>query len=356
MPIPVHDPDPPGGPRRARGDRPPDDEGRRRFEALHAAHFAAVTGYVRRRVPDRESAADAVSETFLVAWRRLEAVPAGDGTRLWLYGTARRVPANHRRAERRRDRPAHEIGRDLALRLPDPDRTARDGTPTEIGRAFRSLPERDRGLPALVAWEGPDRAGRGRARDVPQRRADPPAPGPPEVRPRAGGTGRARPGTRGDRAGRHARHRRERVRHDVDALVARIRPTSDERAVLGPDPGAVRGHADRIMATVPRERGGRGALPWRRRRVLVGRRSQPVGASRRTPRCDARTAGDRRPAGSTPFGRVRRSRGTVPRTCRGTAPAASGCLGRARQVSHGTSRSERHRVPSGDRAASRPRR
>lgn len=157
MPIPVHDPDPPGGPRRARGDRPPDDEGRRRFEALHAAHFAAVTGYVRRRVPDRESAADAVSETFLVAWRRLEAVPAGDGTRLWLYGTARRVPANHRRAERRRDRPAHEIGRDLALRLPDPDRTARDGTPTEIGRAFRSLPERDRGLPALVAWEGPDR-------------------------------------------------------------------------------------------------------------------------------------------------------------------------------------------------------
>src|SRR5690606_26991998 len=29
--------------------------------------------------------------TFLVAWRRLDDMPGGDGDRLWLYGVARRV-------------------------------------------------------------------------------------------------------------------------------------------------------------------------------------------------------------------------------------------------------------------------
>jgi DNA-directed RNA polymerase specialized sigma24 family protein len=38
-----------------------------------------------------------VAETFAIAWRRVDAIPAGDQARLWLYGVARNVLAEHRR-------------------------------------------------------------------------------------------------------------------------------------------------------------------------------------------------------------------------------------------------------------------
>jgi DNA-directed RNA polymerase specialized sigma24 family protein len=89
----------PGGP----------DERRHRFEELYAANCGPILGYVLRRTDNPDDAADVIAETFLTAWRRLDAVPPGDEARLWLYGVARRVLANYRRGERRRavlaDRP-----------------------------------------------------------------------------------------------------------------------------------------------------------------------------------------------------------------------------------------------------------
>lgn len=41
-----------------------------RFRDVYAAHFDAVLGFALRRTHRAEDAADAVSETFLVAWRR----------------------------------------------------------------------------------------------------------------------------------------------------------------------------------------------------------------------------------------------------------------------------------------------
>ncbi len=46
-----------------------------RFDALYRAHYGAVLRYAARRA-DPETARDVVAETFLVAWRRLSAVPA----------------------------------------------------------------------------------------------------------------------------------------------------------------------------------------------------------------------------------------------------------------------------------------
>ena len=46
-----------------------------RFEELFREHYRAVRGYALRRAPG-DLAQDAVSETFLVAWRRLDDVPA----------------------------------------------------------------------------------------------------------------------------------------------------------------------------------------------------------------------------------------------------------------------------------------
>ena len=46
-----------------------------RFQALYAAHFDPLLGYALRRVDRSADAGDVVSETFLVAWRRLTEVP-----------------------------------------------------------------------------------------------------------------------------------------------------------------------------------------------------------------------------------------------------------------------------------------
>src|ERR1035437_11027905 len=69
------------------------------FERLFAAHYWAVRSYVLRRAPSA-AVEDVVAETFLVAWRRLDAVR--DDPLPWVFGGARRVLANQHRAGRRR--------------------------------------------------------------------------------------------------------------------------------------------------------------------------------------------------------------------------------------------------------------
>lgn len=72
------------------------------YELLYREHLGAVTSYVGRRA-GAVDVDDAVAETFLIAWRRLNDVPEGNA-RAWLYGVARRVLAGQRRAYMRRDR------------------------------------------------------------------------------------------------------------------------------------------------------------------------------------------------------------------------------------------------------------
>lgn len=61
------------------------------FGTLYDAHFDAVLGYALRRTARAEDAADIVSETFLVAWRRLQHVPRDAAQLPGLYGVARRA-------------------------------------------------------------------------------------------------------------------------------------------------------------------------------------------------------------------------------------------------------------------------
>ncbi|MEV4369083.1 sigma-70 family RNA polymerase sigma factor [Nonomuraea sp. NPDC049637] len=74
-----------------------------RFVEVYESTYEPILGYVLRRCPHPEDAADVVAETFTTAWRRIEELPEGDEARLWLYGVARRVLANHRRGERRHE-------------------------------------------------------------------------------------------------------------------------------------------------------------------------------------------------------------------------------------------------------------
>jgi RNA polymerase sigma-70 factor (ECF subfamily) len=70
-----------------------------RLESLFRCHYVDVARYVRRRA-EPDFAEDVVAETFLVAWRRLDDIPAE--ARPWLLGVARRTLATQRRSATRR--------------------------------------------------------------------------------------------------------------------------------------------------------------------------------------------------------------------------------------------------------------
>ncbi len=130
-----------------------DGAAERRFEQIYRAYERPVYAYFRRRT-DPASAQDGAAETFLVAWRRLDEIPEGDAALLWLYGTARRVLANSRRATRRF---ARLVGRVGGLAAPDPPRpetvVIRREADQEVLDALGLLRAGDRELLRLAVWE-----------------------------------------------------------------------------------------------------------------------------------------------------------------------------------------------------------
>ena len=119
-------------------------ERRDRFARLFDQHYRAVSAYALRRTLAGE-ADDVVAETFLVAWRRLDEVPAE--AKPWLFAVARKVLANQRRAAGRRTA--------LTTRIADGATAAVDGpTGTPLLRALATLSETDCEVLLLTAWEG----------------------------------------------------------------------------------------------------------------------------------------------------------------------------------------------------------
>jgi RNA polymerase sigma factor (sigma-70 family) len=122
-----------------------------RFRALFQATYPTVAGYARHRGLTGHDAEDLVAATYEVAWRRLDVVPAGDGTLPWLLTVA----LNHLRNHRRR------LARDRALveRLPPPELAPPPNEPFAVGwreirRALDALSDEDRELVLLIAWDG----------------------------------------------------------------------------------------------------------------------------------------------------------------------------------------------------------
>jgi RNA polymerase sigma factor (sigma-70 family) len=73
------------------------------FAELYGRYYRSVRNFCRRRVAG-DLVDDAVAETFLTAWRRLDDIPAGAGALVWLYGVAYRVIGHQRRSVTRRRR------------------------------------------------------------------------------------------------------------------------------------------------------------------------------------------------------------------------------------------------------------
>jgi len=124
---------------------PPQDA--RDFEALYDRCAAPVLGYCLRRTTP-ELAEDAFAETFAVAWRRRDAIPAEPLP--WLYGVARKVIANQRRSARRQAAVAHR----LVEKTPPASAEDAPESSRRVVAALSQLRETDRELLLLVAWEG----------------------------------------------------------------------------------------------------------------------------------------------------------------------------------------------------------
>lgn len=129
----------------------PDHDRVARFERLHASTYASVVGYAVRRCSDRADAADAVAETYLVLWRRLDQAPGDETLLAWLYGVTRKVLANQRRGTLRQSgvvtRLAEELHTLPMTSGPEPSQSA------QLRRAFATLSAADRELLSLVGWE-----------------------------------------------------------------------------------------------------------------------------------------------------------------------------------------------------------
>lgn len=121
------------------------------FRRLYMANFTAILDYALRRVNGPDDAKDLVAETFLVAWRRRDEMPQGEQARLWLYGVARRVLANHHRGEQRRLNLGERLRLELRESTCDPAADLVDVL--AVDAALASLDDTDREVLELTVWD-----------------------------------------------------------------------------------------------------------------------------------------------------------------------------------------------------------
>ncbi|MGO9488984.1 MAG: RNA polymerase sigma factor [Solirubrobacteraceae bacterium] len=111
----------------------------------YEAYSAQVHAYALRR-SDRETADEVTARVFLVAARRRRSLPADPLP--WLYGVARRVLAEERRSQRRRQ------GLHGRLRSMTVEDTTELALPDQaLARALCSLSAADREALLLCYWE-----------------------------------------------------------------------------------------------------------------------------------------------------------------------------------------------------------
>ncbi|MHB1539589.1 MAG: RNA polymerase sigma factor, partial [Solirubrobacteraceae bacterium] len=121
-----------------------------RLEELFVSHHQAVVSYARRHA-SAESVEDVVAETFLIAWQRLERVPA-DSPLPWLLVVARNVIGHQLRGASRRDALNVRLQERLTAEAADPASVQESTGPA--AEAMARLGDKDREALELVAGDG----------------------------------------------------------------------------------------------------------------------------------------------------------------------------------------------------------
>ena len=115
------------------------------FDQLYDRHVLEVYRYIARRHIGND-AQDLTGDVFLIAFQKLNSIPAGSELP-WLYRTAWNVLAN---AHRKND----PIPANFDLTEIEPDCADVVISNDQLNRSWQKLPQKDREVLRLVAWEG----------------------------------------------------------------------------------------------------------------------------------------------------------------------------------------------------------
>ena len=123
------------------------------FDRIFALHQEHIRRFCLRRLPASD-VNDAVSEVFVVAWRKIDRSPNPDEALPWLYGIARNVVANSTRSRLRLGRLRMKMSglpHDTSV---SPERqVVRREEDQEVLDALKRLRPADREVLRLKVWE-----------------------------------------------------------------------------------------------------------------------------------------------------------------------------------------------------------
>jgi RNA polymerase sigma factor (sigma-70 family) len=126
---------------------------REEFEQLFQETRDSLSAYLVSRCNEPGLAADLFSETYLIAWQKLNSIPPGDQAKLWLFGVARNLMLKGFRQRRVADALVERLAGELRRAHVEHPRV--DDHPRALLRvALNSLSEGDREILMLTAWEG----------------------------------------------------------------------------------------------------------------------------------------------------------------------------------------------------------
>ena len=124
-----------------------------RFAEIYRRYGNHIRGYCTRRTEGAD-VADAVAETFLVAWRKIEQIPEGEATLPWLYGVAYRVLSHQWRHKARGRRLVEKLSSHADVETPPPDvLVVRSETYRLVIKASSRLRPIDQEILRLTMWE-----------------------------------------------------------------------------------------------------------------------------------------------------------------------------------------------------------
>ena len=131
----------------------PVPSGDAKFTEIYSRYGKHVQAYCARRI-DRSHVADAVAETFLVAWKRLDQIDDVDAALPWLYGTAYRVICHRWRRESRERTLARYMRNVVIVEVEPADAIARGQEQTDLVLlAISRLKAIDQEVLRLELWE-----------------------------------------------------------------------------------------------------------------------------------------------------------------------------------------------------------
>ncbi|GAB1695000.1 RNA polymerase sigma factor [Krasilnikovia sp. M28-CT-15] len=140
------------------------------FAAVFDRHYRRIYAYAARRL-GRDLAEDVASETFLVAFSRIDGYDTSrPDAAPWLYGIASNLIARQGRAESKRYKTLAKLSPDEAVGAHDDAVAGRLDAATAKGRLARALGRlstTDRDVLLLIAWAGLSQPEAAAALDIP---------------------------------------------------------------------------------------------------------------------------------------------------------------------------------------------